>query len=240
MADALVRDLTAALTDVPLIDPHSHIYPLSPVAKSLDDILGYHYYTELAHSAGMSQDPLGKDVPPRARVREIVKHMGRFDNTAQYAWFVDIARTFLGFDGTRVTADDADHLFDTADKTFAQPDWEKQVFAKTNLEKVFLTNEFDDPLTGFDTTVYVPCLRTDTLVFHLDKPDTRQRLAKTTGVEVGDAATLRQAVRKLFERFTARGAKACAISLPPDFTPAHVPEGEFDRAVQAVTREHMV
>ena len=55
--DTLVRDLAAALEAVPLIDPHSHIDPLHPAAKSLDDILGYHYYTELAHSAGMSQTP---------------------------------------------------------------------------------------------------------------------------------------------------------------------------------------
>src|SRR5687768_2465459 len=109
-ADTLVRDLTAALADVPLIDPHSHIDPLSPVSKSLDDILGYHYYTELAHSAGMSQAPLGKDVPARDRVREIVRHMDRYDNTAQYGWFLDIARTFLGFDGTRITPGDADKL----------------------------------------------------------------------------------------------------------------------------------
>src|SRR5262245_66360145 len=101
--DTLVRDLTAALDAVPLIDPHSHIDPLRPVSKSLDDILGYHYYTELAHSAGMSQSPLGDDVPARTRVREIVRHMFRFDNTAQYAWFVDLARTFLGFSGARVT-----------------------------------------------------------------------------------------------------------------------------------------
>ena len=60
-ADQLVADLTAALDSIPLIDPHSHIDPLAPVSKSLDDILGYHYYTELAHSAGMSQEPLGKD-----------------------------------------------------------------------------------------------------------------------------------------------------------------------------------
>ena len=43
---------------------------------------------------------------------------------------------------------------------------------------VFLTNEFDDPLEGFDTNTYVPCLRTDTLVFQLDKPETRRRLAR--------------------------------------------------------------
>ena len=53
--DNLTRDLTAALNEIPIIDPHSHIDPLAPVSKSLEDILGYHYYTELAHSAGMNQ-----------------------------------------------------------------------------------------------------------------------------------------------------------------------------------------
>ena len=38
---------------------------------------------------------------------------------------------------------------------------------------MFLTNDFDDPLAGFDTSVYVPCLRTDDLVFHFEKPPTR-------------------------------------------------------------------
>ncbi len=219
MADSLILDLTKALEAIPLIDPHSHIEPLSPVSKTLDDILGYHYYTELAHSAGMSQEPLGKDVPPRERVRAILQHMDRFDNTAQYAWFVEIAQAFLGFQGNQVSASDADTLYDKAEKTFAQKDWEKQVFEKTNLEAIFLTNEFDDPLTGFDTNRYVPCLRTDALVFRLHEQEILQRIGKAVGVEVGDAASLRHAIRKLFEHFVKNNAKACAISLPPDFIP---------------------
>src|SRR5215204_2222377 len=122
-ADQLTNQLFTALCEIPLIDPHSHIEPLSPVSKTLDDILGYHYYTELAHSAGMSQQPLGKDVAPRERVRAILSHMDCFDNTAQYAWFLEIARTFLGFDGDRLSDADADSLFDRAERTFAQPDW---------------------------------------------------------------------------------------------------------------------
>src|SRR3954468_4085232 len=125
--DELTRSLEAALADVPLIDPHSHIDPHAPASKSLTDILGYHYYTELAHSAGMPQSLIGPDVPPRERVRAVLTYMERFDNTEQYAWFVDIARTFLGFAGDRVTAADADALFDAAEKTFAAPDWERQV-----------------------------------------------------------------------------------------------------------------
>jgi glucuronate isomerase len=218
--DTLTSDVYKAICEIPLIDPHSHIDPHRPTSRSLDDILGYHYYTELAHSAGMSQAPLAKDVPPRERVRAILSHMDRFDNTAQYGWFVQIARIFLGFQGDRVSAADCDRLCDDAERIFAQADWETQVLRKTNVEKVFLTNDFDDPLVGFDTQKYVPCLRTDDLVFHLDKETTKQRLAKATGIEGLDILSVRQALTKLFEHFTSHGARACAISLPPDFVPS--------------------
>jgi glucuronate isomerase len=232
--DRLVRDLYGEICRIPLIDPHSHINPHSAAARSLDDILGYHYYTELSHSAGMGHEPLSKDVPARERVRAILGHMDRFDNTAQSGWFLEIARTFLGFKGDHVGAADSDALFDESERVMAQPGWEDEVLRRSNVEKVFLTNDFDDPLEGFDTTRYVPCLRTDDLVFHLDKPAVHERLAKATGVEVGDAASLRKAVRKLFEHFAARGAKACAISLPPDFSPHAVIDTGLGAAMQAL------
>jgi glucuronate isomerase len=218
--DAMAQDLYAEICRIPLIDPHSHINPHAPAAKSLDDILGYHYYTELAHSAGMDQAPLAKDFSPRERVRHILKWMGTsLDNTTQYSWFLEIARTFLGFQGDRVSDKDCDWLCDAAERLMAQKNWEDQVLKKSNIERIFLTNDFDDPLEGFDTRRYVPCLRTDDMVFHLDKPEVRQRFAKATGIEPTDAAGIRKGVGKLFEHFTKKGAKACAISLPPDFSP---------------------
>jgi glucuronate isomerase len=217
--DQLTHDLLAEINKIPLIDPHSHIDPHRPTARNLDDILGYHYYTELAHSAGMDQAPLAAEVPARERVRAVLAHLDRFDNTVQYSWFLEIARTFLGFQGDRLNADVADSLFDTAAGLMVRPDWEEQVLARSNLEKVFLTNEFDDPLTGFDTNRYVPCLRTDALVFQMDQPDVKRRLAQATGIEVGDWDTQNRALTKLFEHFTRHGAKACAISLPPNFQP---------------------
>lgn len=226
LSDRLARDLYTEICLIPLIDPHSHINPHAAAAKSLDDILGYHYYTELAHSAGMDQTPLGKDVPARERVRAILEHLDRIDNTAQYSWFLEIAQTFLGFKGDRVSGKDCDTLCDAADRLMAEPDWEEQVLRRSNVEQVYLTNDFDDPLEGFDTKRYVPCLRTDDLVFHLDKPATRERLARATGIDVGNARQLRDAITKLFEHFTQRGAKACAISLPPDFAPTEV--ADFD------------
>ena len=230
--DRLAQDLYAEICHIPLIDPHSHINPHQPTARSLDDILGYHYYTELAHSVGMDKGPLAADVPARERVRSIVYHMTQFDNTAQYAWFLEIARAFLDFQGDQVTISDCTWLCDRAERLMAQPGWENQVLRLSNLEKVFLTNDFDDPLEGFDTNRYVPCLRTDDLVFHLDKPEVRQRLAKATGIDVGDAGGLRQAVAALFEHFTSHGAKACAISLPPDFAPEPVSDAELTQSLK--------
>ncbi len=217
--DALVRDLFAEICRIPLIDPHSHINPHRPASRTLDDILGYHYYTELAHSCGMDRACLAPEFDPRERVRAILAHMDRFDNTAQYAWFLEIARTFLDFQGERLSAGDADALWSAAERKMSRPDWENEVLRDSNIEKVFLTNDFDDPLEGFDTTRYIPCLRTDDLVFHLDKPEVRRRLVDATGIEGTDAINVRKAIRKLFEHFTAHGVKACAISLPPDFSP---------------------
>jgi glucuronate isomerase len=231
--DQLTHDLFTEIVKIPLIDPHSHIDPHKPTARSLDDILGYHYYTELAHSAGMDQGPLSADTPPRERVAAVLGHLDRIDNTVQYSWFLEIARTFLGFKGDRVGRHDADSLFNTAERVMNQPDWEEQVLKRSNIERVFLTNDFDDPLQGFDTNRYVPCLRTDDLVFHLGKPETRQRLAKATGIEAGDAASLRRAAGKLFEHFTRRGARACAISLPPDFSPSPVSDNDLTAALKS-------
>jgi glucuronate isomerase len=226
VADRLTRDLYAEICRIPLIDPQSHINPHAAAAKSLDDILGYHYYTELAHSAGMDQAPLGKDVPPRDRVRAILGFLDRLDNTAQHSWFLEIAQTFLGHKKDCVSADDCDALCAAAERLMGQADWEVQVLRRSGVEKIFLTNDFDDPLKGFDTKRYVPCLRTDDLVFHIDKPATRERLSKATAIDVGNADHLQDALGKLFEHFTRHGAKACAISLPPDFTPA--PVSHFD------------
>jgi glucuronate isomerase len=62
-------------------------------------------------------------------------------------------------------------------------------------------------------------LRTDDLVFHLAQSKVRERLEACTGQSTGNLSNLRQALEVLFLRFKQRGARACAISLPPWFTP---------------------
>src|ERR1019366_9190040 len=118
--DLLAAELYDQILQIPLIDPHTHIDPHRPAAKGLDDILGYHYYTELAHSVGMEKAPLDAGFPARERVRAVIAHMDRYDYTAQYGWFLEIAREFLGWQGDRLSVRDADWLYDRAESLMAQ------------------------------------------------------------------------------------------------------------------------
>ncbi|NNJ24619.1 glucuronate isomerase [Alienimonas chondri] len=237
-ADRILSGLEAA----PILDPHSHINPHAPTSETLADILGYHYYTELARSSGLAKEqiePSAGPLDPKQLVANLVPTLERLDNTVQVSWFTELAQTFFGWEHECLTRDNWEALYDESAKQMAAPGYTDRVIKQTNLEKVFLTNDFDDPLDGFDTDFYVPCLRTDDLVFKLHTPEVRERLAKATGVEVGDADSLRAAIRKLFEHFTAKGARACAISLPPWFEPSAGYDSTIARHIAAGELGHV-
>ena len=229
MQHQLTDEIYAALASLPLIDPHTHINPHRPASETLADLLGYHYYTELAHSAGLPREEIeAPNLDPKEQVARLIPSLVHLDNTVQVSWLLEMARTFFDFDEPRITTENWEALYDTAAEKMQSPDWEATVLERSGLEQVYLTNDFDDPLEGWDTAKYVPCLRTDDLVFHLDQPAVRDRLVRATDVDVGDAKSLERALEELFKRFTGRGARACAISLPPDFEPMPIDDSSVE------------
>lgn len=216
LATALFQQLDAIV----LIDSHSHINPYSAASKDLSDLLGYHYYTELAHSSGKPKSEIEEPgISPREKVSRLFSHLGNIDNTVQWSWFLELAHELFGYQGDEIDASNWEAVYELATQCMQQPDWEDQVLRKSRVEKVFLTNDFDDSLKGFDTHRYVPCLRTDDLVFHLANPGVRERLLKATRIDPSNLSFLKQAIDKLFVHFLANHARACAISLPPWFSP---------------------
>src|SRR3989304_357473 len=96
MSGQRLQRLIAALDSIRLIDPHSHIEPKSAASKTLADILGYHYYTELAHSAGVPREQIEEPgLDAKEKVRRLVARMEPLRNTIQYSWFIEIAQTFF-------------------------------------------------------------------------------------------------------------------------------------------------
>lgn len=235
MSASLQHRLYQELSQLVLIDPHTHINPHSPASQTLADILGYHYYTELAHSAGMPREHIEQPgISPKEKVGRIAQGLGHIDNTAQLSWLLELSRELFGFEADRVDGSNWEALFGAAQAKMNQPDWEQQVLAASKLEAVFLTNDFDDALEGFDTKRYVPCLRTDELVFHFAKPTVRDRLAKCSGVTVQSLANLKSAIGQRFVHFKAKGVRACAISLPPFFTPTEISDASAEAALMRV------
>jgi glucuronate isomerase len=245
MASTAARDLASvretiyqAISAIRLIDPHTHINPHAPSSQTLADILGYHYYTELVHSSGMPRGEIEEPgIPPRELVRRMVGGLGAITNTANHHWLIQICREFFDFQEDAITPDNWEALYDTAESKMASADWTQSVLDTSNVEAVFLTNDFDDDLEGFDTRTYIPCLRTDDLVFHLAKPEVRERLQACSGVSLdGSLTTLRAALQQRFEHFVANGARACAISIPPSFEPTMVGDGRAATALDEVFR----
>jgi glucuronate isomerase len=235
MPQALRQRLFNELDSLVLIDPHTHINPHSPASQTLADVLGYHYYTELAHSAGLPKEEIEEPgIEPREKVRRLVEAIAPLENTVQYSWLIEMVQKLFQVHAERLTLDNWEAVYDATEARMSSPSWAEQVLYRSRLEAVFLTNDFDDPLTGFDTRLYIPCLRTDDLVFHLAKREVQERLQQATGQSLRSIGTLRQAIGKLFEHFQSRGAKACAISLPPDFAPVKVASGQADAALAAV------
>ncbi|WP_146521924.1 glucuronate isomerase [Stieleria varia] len=241
MPNSLRDSIHEAISSIRLVDPHTHINPHDPGSHTLADILGYHYYTELVHSAGMPQAQIEEPgISPRELVGRLVKGLPNIQNTANYQWLIEICQTFFDFDDNVITSDNWESLYDTAQSKMNAAQWPEIVLEKSNVESVFLTNDFDDDLQGFDTRTYIPCLRTDDLVFHLAKPETRERLSACSGIAIdGSLSNLRAALNQRFEHFVASGARACAISIPPSFAPTMVSDGRAAKALDHVLTHNL-
>src|SRR3712207_3647393 len=104
MSQQLPQRFVAELERVVLIDPHTHINPHAPASKTLADIMGYHYYPELAHSAGLLREWIEEPgLDPKEKVGRLVPKLADRNNTAQVSWIVGRCREFFGFDEDRIT-----------------------------------------------------------------------------------------------------------------------------------------
>ena len=224
MSEQLRKRLFEALDAVTLIDPHTHINAHAPASTTLADILGYHYYTELAHSAGMPKARIEEPgLDPKEKVGRLVEHLGSLDNTIQYSWLIEMCQAFFGFQDEAITAANWEALYDRPPRRWRSPTGPRKCSTRSKLDAVFLDQRLRRPARRLRHASLrpLPADRRSGV-----SPGASRRCAsglkRHRGIERHDAATLRAAIGKLFEHFVAARRRACAISLPPDFTPAKV------------------
>jgi glucuronate isomerase len=116
MSLELRRRIFDQLDALTIVDPHTHINPLDPASHSLADILGYHYYTELAHSAGLGQmDIEDPTLSTKEKVSLLINNLGPISNTVQWSWFVEMAQKLFGFQGDSIDWSNWEALYDDAE-----------------------------------------------------------------------------------------------------------------------------
>src|SRR4051812_42822810 len=117
MSSALCQRLYQQLDQLVLIDPHTHINPHSPASKTLADILGYHYYTELAHSAGLPKDQIEEaGLAPVEKIRRLVAPLAPLENTIQYSWLIEMCQQLFSFPDDRLTLANWETLYSASAK----------------------------------------------------------------------------------------------------------------------------
>ncbi|MFW6279540.1 MAG: glucuronate isomerase [Planctomycetota bacterium] len=227
----LEKRLYDEIMSIPVIDVHSHVPHESPFASSLRDLLGYHYFTELAHSAGMDKEVIDEDNPDEQMLPELVNAMQTLDNTVQYEWMIELARELFDFQGRRLTEDNWQSLADAVEKKGRNAGREQEILDRASIEKVFLTNPFDDDLSTVNTDIFVPSLRADSLVFELEQEDVQESLQEVADTDISDAESLRGALGTVVSHFVDHGARSMALSLPPGFEVFPVVDSDLDTAV---------
>ena len=235
-SNELEQRLLDEIMRIAAIDVHSHVPPAAPFARTLRDLLGYHYFTELAHSAGMSKDVIADETGDEEMLAGLVRAMEALDNTVQYSWMIELSRVLFGFRDERLTEKNWRLLDDAVRRKAKEPGRERDILRLSSIEKVFLTNSFDEDLSGIDREIFVPSLRADTLVFRLHDPQVRAGLCRLTRTDLGDAGDLAAALQVLLEHFRSHGAASLAISLPPQFKVFPVVRADLDTAVGKVAQ----
>jgi len=235
VAADLHRELYEGLDALPIYDIHTHIDARNAFAGSLADIIGYHYYTELANSAEYRPD-FAAEMDPDQIVRQVLERLPLFANTVQSDWLMVIGETFLGIKRSEWTSLAWQEVAAKAQKAIDAPGYRQEVLRRSGVQSIYMTNSCDEDLEGIDRRLFVPCLRVDPFVFAIDNPAERERLERASATVVRSPEDFALALRRVFNKFAAHGMAYAALSTVPNLVTRPVSDEEAAAALnQALT-----
>lgn len=222
----IARRLLAHVEDLPIISPHGHLDP----AMFVDDepfpdptallISPDHYLTRVLHSAGVELADLGvggHDCDPREAWRIFCSRFDLYAGTASGYWLEQEFAHVFGIDPERLTADNADEVYDELATILAQPDFRPRALAERFGLEVLATT--DDPLDDLAahralaedpsfTSRVLPTFRPDayTKMYKPEFADNVTRLIDTAGDGKSGYEGYLQAMRNRRQYFIDHGA----------------------------------
>lgn len=222
----IARRLLAHVEDLPIISPHGHLEASmftkdEPFTNPTELLISPdHYLTRVLHTAGYDLAELGvggHEADPREAWRIFCSNWHLYAGTATGYWVEQEFEFVFGIDPDRISAENADELYDELDAILKRPDFRPRALAEQfNLEVLATT---DDPLDDLEahkqlrddptfTTRMLPTFRPDAYT-KMYKPEFGANVEKLIDV-AGDGKTgyegYLQAMRNRRQYFIDAGA----------------------------------
>lgn len=206
----LFNDIRENLTEIPVVDIHTHINPEKPYADSAEKIILYHYIvTELA-TAGVPRDVLEK-----ADMAKVLRNMEVIKNTSTFWCLLKILKDLYGLGGEKLKPEDWDEVKRTVESNSKSHGWfEKVLHGKVKARRVFITLDYASPIPNYDPKIFVGGLRIDPLISRLSK-ESLDKLGKTTGIQISALRDLDEGLNRVFKVFSGH-IKTVTVSLQPE------------------------
>lgn len=216
--------LEGFISEIPLVDVHTHIDPKSPVAADPSQIMLYHYIATEIRSIGMPVDEIrAKSADP---VGDLIKYFRLIRNTTTYWCLKRILNDLYEF-CEEPEPGNWPKLKETIMERASKPNWAGKILEKILLEKIFLTiNPLTELKPCFDKSIYVASLRLDPLVGGLSS-DSVRKLEKVSGGSAQTFEGFRDLLAERFKAFSTFAASA-AVSLQSSeiYRPVHKSLGD--------------
>lgn len=232
MALDLRVELFREIDRIPIYDIHTHVDPARPLARGPADVVGYHYFRQLAHSASPLEQPAAPAGSEEA-ARQVLERLPLFANTIQHDWLMVIGETFLGIGRKDWRRLGWDELARRAQERIDAPGYREAVLERSGIRRIYMTNQPDEDLTGYDRGLLVPCLRVDPFVSGIGSEEERRRLERAGGGAVRDLTGFDAAMQASFRRFAEHGMAYAAVSTEPGLRTRPVSDEEASTILDA-------
>lgn len=230
MNNGLFKKLYEEISEIPIIDIHTHLNHLRLKANDLSDIVLYHYIaTELATS-GMPHEFLSiKD--PSERIRKCLPFLKNIRNTSTF-WALKQILSDL-FEFNEDLNEDSLPLLQEKFQVFEE-NFDGVSFLKERLKmnRVFLTLQFTNRYITFDPSFFTGSLRLEGLSKDFSQ-ETLRKLEEITLFEIKNRNDFRDGLIMVFQLFQ-RFIHSIAISLNPSEIIVDPDERHVDEAIEKI------
>ena len=227
----------------PIVDIHTHVDFHSPFAKNLWQILGYHYFTEMAHSQGMKKEIISSSkYPDKNKTEELCKYLPAMAVTEPYTWLIHLSKKLFDFPYSHLEKDNYKTLYENTKKKAKNPDRLKEICRISNIETISTTNTPWENINGIEKhrnrkgkQLFIPTFRADSLLV----PDkiTVNKLQQSIGKEISSLKDYEKSIIKRLDYFTDKGVKSLAVSLNQNPATMAVEKKEAEKNFKAILKK---